>query len=113
MPATARQHFNQDIARASALVGHAANLAVPGAAAAAVAAVRDDLLRSAWMFAVGAMDAKFCDAYVFVTAQTLRAKSMQATVIIPEFVRRIQIPIGGILAAYANRPNWRWRMAAR
>ncbi len=109
MPATPRQHFNQDIARASSIITHAAGLP----AAPAAVAVRDDILRSAWMLAVGAMDAYFCDAYVAVVVLTLRAKSIQASVDVPPFIRSIRLPIGSMLAAYANRPNWRWRMAVR
>src|SRR6266536_6503215 len=107
MPATPRQHFNQDIARASSIITHAAGLP------AAAVAVRDDILRSAWMLAVGAMDAYFCDAYVAVVVLTLRAKSIQASVDVPPFIRSIRLPIGSMLAAYANRPNWRCRMAVR
>jgi hypothetical protein len=110
MPATARTHFNQDIARASALVEHAAAMLPPNPVE---ALLRDDLLRSGWMFAVGAMDAYFCDAYVSLLVKSLRAKSLQGSVVLPPFISRIEVPIGSILAAYANRPNWRWRMAAR
>lgn len=110
MPTTARTHFNQDIARATALVEHAASM-VPADPAEAL--LRDDLLRSGWMFAVGAMDAYFCDAYVSLLVKSLRAKSLQNSVALPLFVSKIEVPIGSILAAYANRPNWRWRMAAR
>lgn len=110
MPGTPRTHFNQDIARASALVAHANGMPVANPAG---ATLRDDLLRSAWMFAVGAMDAYFCDAYVSLLVKSLRAKSIQSNVNLPQFVTKIEVPIGSILAAYANRPNWRWRMAAR
>ena len=110
MPGTPRTHFDQDIARASALVAHAdgMHLANP-----ADVMLRDDLLRSGWMFTVGAMDAYFCDAYVSLLVKSLRAKSLQPNVSLPQFVTKIEVPIGSILAAYANRPNWRWRMAAR
>ncbi len=65
------------------------------------------------MFAVGAMDAYFCDAYVSLLARTLRGKHLQPILIVPPFIRAIQIPIGSILTTYPNRTNWRWRMAAR
>lgn len=60
MPATALQHFQEDIGRARAIVSHADPLprGTP-----AEQLLRADLLRSAWMFAVGALDAFFCDAY--------------------------------------------------
>jgi len=56
VPTTARQHFLQDIARARALVAHADLLPVTNSAE---QLLRSDLLRSAWMFAVGALDAWF------------------------------------------------------
>ena len=54
MPATALQHFSEDIARARAIVAHSGPLphATP-----VEKLLRSDLLRSAWMFAVGALDA--------------------------------------------------------
>ena len=39
--------------------------------------LRSDLLRSAWMFAVGALDAYFCDAYTDIIAATASSKSRQ------------------------------------
>ena len=59
------------------------------------------------------MDAYFCDAYIYVLTGTLRAKSLQYTVTLPPFIRKIAIPIGAILNNYPARPNWRWRMAIR
>jgi hypothetical protein len=58
--ATALQHFQEDIARAKAIVMHANPLPPTNAVE---QLLRSDLLRSAWMFAVGALDAYFCDAY--------------------------------------------------
>jgi hypothetical protein len=58
MPATALQHFREDIARARAIIAHAAPL--PHATH-TEQLLRSDLLRSAWMFAVGALDAYFCE----------------------------------------------------
>ena len=60
MLTTALNQFNQDVARARAIVAHADPLPRTNAAE---QMLRSDLLRSAWMFAVGAMDAYFCDAY--------------------------------------------------
>lgn len=110
MPTTAKAHFDEDIARATSLVDVANGLPATNEAE---RLLRDDVLRSAWMFAVGAMDAYFCDAYVSLLARTLRGKQLQAAVNLPTFVRSIRIPIGSILASYGSRPNWRWRMAAR
>jgi len=110
MPTTPKTHFDEDIARAASLVGVASGLPAMNDAE---RLTRDDVLRSAWMFAVGAMDAYFCDAYVSALTKTLRAKQIQPTANLPTFVRSIRIPIGSILASYTSRPNWRWRMAAR
>lgn len=110
MPSTPKRHFDEDIARAKAIAVLAKTLPF---ATPAEQLLRDDLLRSAWMFAVGAMDAYFCDAYAHSLATTLQSKSVQPTVVLPGFIEKIKIPIGSILSPYANRPNWRWRMAAK
>jgi hypothetical protein len=65
------------------------------------------------MFAVGALDAYFCDAYTDVVAATLTAKSRHPALVLPEFFNDIRIPIRAILQPYATNVNWRWRMAAR
>jgi hypothetical protein len=75
MSTTAKAHFDMDIDRASGLVRVASNLPVTKDAE---RRVRDDVLRSAWMFAVGAMDAYFCDAYVSLLARILRGKQRSA-----------------------------------
>ena len=64
------------------------------------------------MFAVGALDAYFCDAYTDVVAATLASKSRQPTIVLPEFFGEIKLPIRAILEEYTHA-NWRWRMAAR
>jgi hypothetical protein len=68
MPITAFQHFQEDIARTRAIVAHADPL--PQATPAAQL-LRSDLLRSAWMFTVGALDAYFCDAYTDIVAASI------------------------------------------
>jgi hypothetical protein len=75
--------------------------------------LRSDVLRSAWMFAVGALDAYFCDAYTDVVAATVISKSRQPAISLPEFFHDIRFPVRAILEPYANNFNWRWRMAAR
>jgi hypothetical protein len=110
MPTTALNHFNQDIARASAIVAHAAPLPT---GAAEERLLRSDLLRSAWMFTVGAMDAYFCDAYTDLVAATIIAKSRQPAIVLPDWFGEIRFPVRAILGPYANNVNWRWRMAAR
>ena len=109
MPATALQHFDEDVARARAIVLHADPLPRTNAAE---HLLRSDLLRSAWMFAVGAMDAYFCDAYTDIIAATASSKSRQPAIALPEWVYDIKIPIRAVLEEYDNA-NWRWRMAAR
>ena len=109
MPATALQHFTEDIARARAVVAHADLL--PHATT-AEKLLRSDLLRSAWMFAVGALDAYFCDAYTDLIAATASSKSRQPAILLPEWVYEVKFPLRAILEEYDNE-NWRWRMAAR
>ena len=109
MPATAIQHFDEDIARARAILAHADPLP---RANTAEQLLRSDLLRSAWMFSVGAMDAYFCDAYTDVVASTASSKSRQPAITLPEWAYDIKIPIRAVLEEYDNA-NWRWRMAAR
>jgi hypothetical protein len=75
--------------------------------------LRSDLLRSAWMFAAGAMDAYFCDAYTDIVAATIISKSRHQAANLPDFFYDIRFPVRAILEPYANNENWRWRMAAR
>lgn len=110
MPATALQHFNEDIARARALIAHAETLPQGNAAE---QLLRSDLLRSAWMFAVGALDAYFSDAYTDVVAATVISKSRHAPMVLPEFLYDVKVPVRTVLEPYAVNTNWRWRMAAR
>ncbi|HEU5432218.1 MAG TPA: hypothetical protein VFU81_11180 [Thermomicrobiales bacterium] len=108
MPATALQHFDRDVARARAILAHADPLP---RTTVAEQLLRSDLLRSAWMFAVGAMDAYFCDAYTDIVAATASSKSRQPAINLPEWTYDIKIPIRAVLEEYDNA-NWRWRMAA-
>jgi hypothetical protein len=110
MPQTPKQHFDEDINRARAILNHARSLP---AASNSEHVLRDDLLRSAWMFSVGAMDAYFCDAYSDLVARVLRAKSIQSSITLPTHFENIRLPIGAILSPYSMKENWRWRMAAR
>lgn len=109
MPSTALQHFAEDIARARAIVTHVDPLSH---ATPAEKLLRSDLLRSAWMFAVGALDAYFCDAYTDLIAATASSKSRQPAIMLPEWVYEVKFPLRAILEEYDNE-NWRWRMAAR
>ena len=110
MPITALNHFQQDVARSRAMVAHAAPLP---SGTPMEQLLRGDFLRSAWMFAVGALDAYFCDAYTDVVAATIIAKSRHPALALPEFFHDIRFPVRAILEPYANNVNWRWRMAAR
>lgn len=109
MPATALKHFSQDVTRARAIVAHAAPLP---RTTEAERLLRSDLLRSAWMFAVAALDAYYCDAYTDLIAATVSSKSRQSTMELPGWFYDIEFPIRAILEEYDNE-NWRWRMAAR
>jgi hypothetical protein len=110
MPDTAIRPFREDIARAKELARHARGLPETNPPE---RLLRDDILRAAWMFAVGAMDAYFCDAYADLIAATLMAKSHEPTKVLPPFVEKIEIPVAAVLADYSHRQNWKWRMAAR
>jgi hypothetical protein len=109
VPAAALQHFDEDVARARAILVHADPLSRTSTAE---QLLRSDLLRSAWMFAVGAMDAYFCDAYTDIVAATASSKSRQPAITLPEWAYDIKIPIRAVLEQYDNE-DWRWRMAAR
>jgi hypothetical protein len=109
VPATAIAHFGEDIFRAQAILNHA-NPLPTGSEAEDL--LRSDLLRSAWMFAVGALDAYFCDAYTDIVAATLASKCRQPGINLPDFFQDIRLPVRAVLAEYTNE-NWRWRMAAR
>ncbi|HSU68154.1 MAG TPA: hypothetical protein VLJ39_14850, partial [Tepidisphaeraceae bacterium] len=109
MPTTPLQHFTEDIERARSIAAHADPL--PHATS-TEARLRSDLLRSAWMFAVGALDAYFCDAYTDIIAATASSKSRQPEITLPEWVYEVKFPLRAILEEYDNE-NWRWRMAAR
>jgi hypothetical protein len=74
---------------------------------------RSDLLRSAWMFAVGALDAYFSDAYSDVVAAAMISKCRHHPMNLPPFFYEIKFPVGALLREYDSNPNWRWRMAAR
>ena len=90
MPRTALGHFREDVARAYAIVAHAHPLL---AGTVTEQTLRGDLLRSAWMFAVGALDAYFCDAYTDLVAATIISKSRHDSMTLPEFFYNIRFPV--------------------
>ncbi|MBS7422324.1 hypothetical protein KIE16_04925 [Pseudomonas syringae] len=102
MLGTAKQHFQEDISRASALLDHArtCNESV----------LRDDVMRASWMMAVGACDAYFSDAYADLIARTLNAKDLQPAVELPDRLNKLKVPV---IAVIRKTSGWRWRMAAR
>jgi hypothetical protein len=98
MPATALQDFNEDAARVRALIAHADSLP---RANPAEQSLRSDVLRSAWMFAVGALDAYFSDAYTDVVAATIISKSRHDPMTLPNFFYDIRFPVRAVLESYA------------
>ena len=109
MPPVPLRHFTEDIKRAHTLLIHCDPLP-SGTSTEQV--LRSDILRSSWMFAIGALDAYFCDAYTDAVAAAIIAKSRQATVVLPDSFLNIKFPVRSILEEY-DKENWRWRMAAR
>lgn len=101
---TAINHFNEDIQRAKDLNNYAEPLVL--------GTIRNDILRSAWMIAVGALDAYFCDAYGDLVARTFRAKKSQPAISLPNRINNIMIPIPVVLSNHLN-DGWLWRMIAR
>lgn len=110
MPATAKKHFDDDISRARQILGHAHRMT---GSASAQMLLKEDLLRSALMFSVGAADAYFCDAYADLVARILRAKNLQANISIPAAIRDLNLPVSALFYPTTKRHNWKWRMAAR
>lgn len=104
MLATARKHFDEDISRAQAMLDHANGLAPP---------LSDDILRAAWVLAVGALDAYLCDAYVDLLASQLRAYRDKAIGELPPQYAKVKLPAGAVLRPYEARSNWALRMAGR
>ncbi|MEC8579806.1 MAG: hypothetical protein VXZ18_03565 [Pseudomonadota bacterium] len=99
---TAKQHFDEDIHRANAILEHAFDIEC--------AQLKGDILRSAWMTAVGASDAFFCDAYADLVTRTLRAKEREPHGDLRDKLNNLKVPVVAVL----NTSNgWRWRMAAR
>lgn len=99
---TAKRHFSEDIRRTQALELHARHRA---------AELKSDILRSSWMFAVGATDAYFSDAYGDLIARTLRAADIEPKVEIPDRLSNLKIPVVAVIRQAGG--GWRWRMAAR
>lgn len=110
MPRTARVHFEEDISRAKELVRTATHLP---SRAARTKKVHDDVLRSAWMFGVGAADAYFCDAYADLIASSFICKDTQRDIELGAKIDAMEFPVSTYFSSYEVRDNWKWRMAAR
>jgi hypothetical protein len=110
MPAKALDHFTADVARARELIAHAESIPLVDPVS---RLLRADILRSAWIFAVGSLDAYFSDAYTDVVAAVIISKSRYAPMVLPDFFYEIKFPVRAVLETYAANTNWRWRMAAR
>lgn len=100
---TPKRHFDEDLARARALLAHAQTLPRD--------VLQRDILRSAWMMTVGASDAYFSDAYGDLLARTLRAKGIETAIEIPDRLNNLKVPVIAVLSG--THEGWRWRMAAR
>ena len=99
----AKQHFDEDIQRATTLLTHGRGLPAD--------VLRDDVIRAAWMMAVGACDAYFCDAYGDLIARALRAKELEPNIGMPDRLNNLRVPVIAIIGQ--GHGGWRWRMAAR
>jgi hypothetical protein len=107
MPTTAKKHFDEDFARSRKFLGHATALQATDADGAA------DQARAAVVFAVGALDAYLCDAYVDTLARTLKACRRDKKAL-PSGYAKESLPAGPLFAAhYTSRHDWALRMAAR
>jgi hypothetical protein len=112
MPLTHRAHFNEDIARAEAVLEKAHQMEQAGEPA----RLCFDLRSSAVALAVGALDAYFCDAYVDCLSAVLQAYVGGTWVggSLPSAFANQELPAGEVLStARQHRPNWSIRMAAR
>src|SRR5260221_3254779 len=98
-----KAQFVENTVRANALVVHAQ--AQPNGI------LRDDILRAAWMMAVGACDTYFADAYADLISRALRAKDLQPAIQIPDRLNNLRVPVTAVLRQAHG--GWRWRMAAR
>jgi len=114
VPVTPRLHFDEDMARARAML-ESADLddRIPEG-------VKADMLRCSWMLGVGALDAYFSDAYAALLACTLIALRRQpnhrltgSPIGLPDAIAATPLPASIHFRKYQARDNWRWRMAAR
>jgi len=112
MPVTPRNHFNEDIARAEAILekAHLMEQAMEQPR------LYLDIRSSAVALAAGALDAYFCDAYVDCLSAVLQAYVGNTWVggSLPSAFANQELPAGEVLStSRQHRPNWSIRMAAR
>lgn len=106
VPATARSHFNDDMARAWALHGVAVS------SGATNMPLATDIARTAVAFGVGALDAYLCDAFSDTLARCLKHCRRSGDAV-PAGYARLALPVGPLFNDYAVRANWGLRMASR
>lgn len=108
---TARNHFDEDIARAAALVTRAQLMAGANEPDRLVG----DLRLSGLAMAVGALDAYFCDKYTDCLTSVLRSFSRgEWQGRLPAAYAKQALPAGQVLdSSRTRRPAWGIRMAAR
>ena len=100
---TAKQHFDDYISRASALLEHAEGLEE--------SVLKDDILRASYMMAAGSVDAYFCDAYADLVSRSVRAKEKYPAAEIGSKIGNLKLSVTTLLEAPEG--GWRWRHAAR
>jgi hypothetical protein len=120
VPKTARKHFDEDFARAAALLSVARVFEDTVSARSGTpdpTAVRayNDMRLSAIAMTAGAMDAYFCDAYEDCLSSTLAAFVKQTWMgRLPSHFAKQLLPAGELLdSSRQKRPMWNIRMAAR
>ena len=101
---TPKTHFDQDIQRAKDILAHMNGLPA--------GQLKNEISRLAWMTAVGALDAYFCDAYGDLIARTLRAKQHEPMINMQNRLENLMVP-AVILIRRNQNDGWRWRMVAR
>ncbi len=103
---TPKKYFDEDILRAKNLLLTAVNKRN------IASDIRRDIFRSAWMFAVGACDAYFCDAYADLLSRTFRAKEKDKSGIIPARLSSKILTVDEHFKLSEDE-GWGWRNYAR
>jgi len=102
MPTTARSHFDDDIRRARLLLAHA--LTIPTTTTAG-GELQAEVLRSCWMYSVGALDAYFCDAYTDLIAASIMCRIRQPAATVPGWLDDI------CCVPHPSRDSGAWKSA--